>query len=74
MVLQIFKKLKKIGVANMYLAAITPIGRPMTIHLSGVRGKGNIINPRWRPNYKTKGHLSPQSETHSYYLPPFRHP
>jgi hypothetical protein len=41
----------------------------MTNYWPGVSGKENIINPRWRPNKKRNGHLSPRSETNIYHLP-----
>jgi hypothetical protein len=28
------------------------------------------LNPRWRPNKNKNGHLSPQSETNIYHMPP----
>ncbi len=41
---------------------------------AGVSGKGNRIIPRWRPNKKRKGHLSPWSETNIHHLPPSQPP
>ncbi len=51
------------------LAAPVIIGRSMTNYWAGVRGKGNRINPRWRPNKKRNGLISPQSETNIFHLP-----
>jgi hypothetical protein len=45
------------------LAAPAPIGKSMTNYWAGLRGKRNRIIPRWRPNMKIKGHLTPQSDT-----------
>ena len=36
------------------LAAPILINRLMTNYCAGVSGKGNIINPRWRPNKKKR--------------------
>ncbi len=44
------KKFKKGQVRQTFIAAPTLIGRPMAIHSAVVSGKGNRINPRWRPN------------------------
>jgi hypothetical protein len=41
------------------LAAPVLIDRSMTNYFAGVGGTGNIINPRWRPNKRRNGHLSP---------------
>ncbi len=41
------------------LAAPILINRSMTNYCAGVNGNGNIINPRWWPNKKRNGHLSP---------------
>ncbi len=38
------------------LAAPILIDRWMTNYWAGLSGKGNRINPRWRPNKKRKGH------------------
>jgi hypothetical protein len=66
-------KLKK-DTCCKHLAAPTLISRPMTIDI-GMSGKGNIIDPRWRPIQHTKGHLSPPlTETNSYPLPSSRPP
>jgi hypothetical protein len=45
------------------LAAPALFDSSMTNDWAGVSGKGHKIIPRWRPNKKRKGHLSPQSET-----------
>jgi hypothetical protein len=37
------------------LAAPILIDRSMTNYWAGVSGKGNIINPRWRPNKQRDG-------------------
>ncbi len=52
------------------IAAPALIDRSMTNYWAGVSRKRNIIIPRWRPNKKRKGHLSPRSETSIYHLPP----
>ncbi len=51
------------------LAAPILINRWMTNYCAGVSGNGNIINPRWRPNKKRNGYLSPRSRTNIYHLP-----
>jgi hypothetical protein len=45
------------------LAAPILINRSMTNYCACVSGKGNRINPRWQPNKKRNGHLSPWSRT-----------
>jgi hypothetical protein len=55
---------------NIMLGAPALIGRSMTYYWAGVSGKGNIIFPRWQPNKKRKGYLSPLSKTNIYHLPP----
>ena len=50
------------------LAAPILINRSMTNYCSCVSGKGNRINPRWRPNKKS-GHLLLRSRTKIYHLP-----
>ncbi len=47
------------------LAAPALINRSITNYWAWVSGKGNRIIPRWRPNKKRKGHLTPRSETKS---------
>jgi hypothetical protein len=32
------------------------------------------LNPRWQPNKKKNGHLSPRSKTNIYHMPPSRPP
>jgi hypothetical protein len=56
------------------LAAPVQINRSMTNYCAGVSGNGNRINPRWRPNKKRNGHLSPRSRTNVYHLPASRPP
>ncbi len=56
------------------LAAPILINRSMTNYCAGVSGKGNRINPRWRPNKKRNAHLSPRSRTNIYHLPASRPP
>jgi hypothetical protein len=56
------------------IAAPLLINRSMTNYCVGVSGNGNIINPRWRPNKKRNGHLSPWSRTNIYHLPASRPP
>jgi hypothetical protein len=56
------------------LAAPILIDRSMTKYWAGVSGKGNRINPRWRPNKKRNGHLSPRSETNIYHVVSFQTP
>jgi hypothetical protein len=48
------------------------IDRSMTNYCAGESGKGNRTIPRWRPNKRRKGHLSPRSETNIYHLSPSR--
>jgi hypothetical protein len=54
------------------LAAPILIDRSLTNYCAGVSGKGNRINPRWWPNKKSNGHLSPWSRTNIYHLPASR--
>ncbi len=56
------------------LAAPILIDRSMTNYCAKGSGKGNRINPRWRPNKKRNGHLSPRSRTNIYHLPALRPP
>jgi hypothetical protein len=58
----------------VHLVAPILINRLMTKYCAGVSGNGNIINPRWRPNKKRNGHLSPRSKTNIYHLPTSRPP
>ncbi len=56
------------------LAAPILINRSMTNYCAGVSGKGNRIHPRWWPNKKRNGHLSPRSRTNTYHLTAYRPP
>jgi hypothetical protein len=62
------KKFKK-DMCGKHLAEPILIGRPISIHSAGVSGKGNRFYTRWKQNQKTKGHLSPWSESNIYHLP-----
>jgi hypothetical protein len=58
------------------LAAPILINRSMTTgnYCAGGSGKGNRTSPRWRPNIKRNGHLSPRSRINIYHLPASRPP
>jgi hypothetical protein len=50
----------------MFAAPIL-IDRSMTNYSAGVEMEIEL-NPRWRPNTETNGHLSPRSETNIHHM------